>query len=476
METSLKEIESWRITPRETERLEFKAARNQYDDHHLYRYCVALANEGGGKLVLGMSDKPPREINGTQAYRNAGAITQKILDKLHFRVDVEEVAHPDGRLVVFHIPSRPLGTAYEFEGAYLMRSGESLVAMPESRLRQIFAEGQPDWCSQIAASGYSEEEVARLLDIGIYFDLCERPTPSTRAATLQALADKKFLVHDAFGWDITNMGAILFAKRLSDWETLAQKMARVVVYEGDTKRHTRTDTATLDDDPLDAGYAVIFKELLTLINTQLPQHEFIEADFRSRTQMVPAIALREIVANALVHQDFTEGGGVRIEIWNDRVEISNSGLPSLPLNRFIDEDKARNESLAVAMRIMKMCENKGSGIDKALLAIEENNLPAVDFRVGTARMSVMLFGPRDVAQMSREERIRACFQHCVLHWICNRYMNNQSLRERFGLPNSNAKIALVSQVISDTVSEGRIKLVEGETNSKRYARYIPVWA
>ena len=133
--TTLGELELLIQTSREGERLEFKEAKSNYDTSKLFRYCVALANEGGGRLILGVSDKRPRTIVGTQAFADTQDIGGRIFNKLSFRAEVEEIFHPNGRVLIFHIPSRPHGTAYQCEGAYLMRSGEDLVPMTEDRLR-----------------------------------------------------------------------------------------------------------------------------------------------------------------------------------------------------------------------------------------------------------------------------------------------------------------------------------------------------
>jgi len=145
MVTTIEQIDKWRRVQSEHENLEFKEARNQFDSEKLYRYCVAIANEGGGFLILGIKDRPPREIVGSNAFPNVIETTSKIREAIGFRVDIEEVSPSGKRILVFHIPSRPRGTAYEYKGSYLMRSGEELVPMSEDRLRRIFAEGQPDW-------------------------------------------------------------------------------------------------------------------------------------------------------------------------------------------------------------------------------------------------------------------------------------------------------------------------------------------
>ena len=121
MSTTPEQIDVWRAAPSEGQRLEFKEAKTQLDNKKLYKYCVALANEGGGSLILGVVDKPPRPVVGTAAFNNPVAMAEKLFEAVGFRVDIEEVAHPDGRVLVFHIPPRPRGTAYHLDGAYLPR-------------------------------------------------------------------------------------------------------------------------------------------------------------------------------------------------------------------------------------------------------------------------------------------------------------------------------------------------------------------
>jgi ATP-dependent DNA helicase RecG len=101
----------------EHQRLEFKEAKTQFDNRRLCEYCVAIANEGGGYLLLGIAAKLPRPVVGTKAFSNPVAMAEKLFQAVGFRVDIDEVAHPDGRVLVFHIPSRPRGTAYHLDGS-----------------------------------------------------------------------------------------------------------------------------------------------------------------------------------------------------------------------------------------------------------------------------------------------------------------------------------------------------------------------
>lgn len=469
MPTTPEQIDRWRESPSERQCLEFKEAKTQLDNQRLYDYCVALANEGGGYLVLGVGDKPPRPVVGTSAFNDPVAMEKKLFEVLGFRVDVEDVAHPEGRVVVFHVPARPKGSAYHRDGRYLMRSGNSLVAMSEDRLRQIFAEGRPDWLEESSRIGLDAQQIIELLDTQPYFELIKLPYPTTQHSVLDRLLGERFIDEVAGGYSIRRLGALLLAKRLTDFPDLARKAPRVVVYLGKSKLETRIDQTGVK------GYAVGFQGLVRFVMEQLPQNEVIEDALRREVKLVPEIAIRELVANALIHQDFSmRGASVMVEVYEDRVEFSNPGEPIVPLDRFIDGYQSRNERLADLMRRMGICEEKGSGIDRVVHAAEAFQLPAPDLRVVSHRTVATIFGPKPFDAMDREERVRACYQHCVLKWVMNERMTNQSLRERFHLPES--KNVIVSQVISATIEVDRIKLDERVGGSRRYARYLPFWA
>jgi ATP-dependent DNA helicase RecG len=470
---TLETLEKWLNAPAETECLEFKEAKQQYDTTKLLRYCVALANEGGRYLVLGVSDKRPRRVVGSQAFlspSDLNDIKSRIVDKLRFRVDVTELLHPDGRVLVFEVPTRPVGQPLAFDGAYLMRAGEDLVPMTPDVLKRIFAEDQQDWFCQAARCDVSPDDVIALLDTQSYFELLKIPYPTTRDAVLERLQSQNLIQKTAHAWTITNLAAILLAKKLDAFSpALARKAPRVVIYEGINKLQTREDK--IDN----RGYAVGFDGLVDFVHSAAPQNRFIEEVVREEVKMFPEQALRELIANALVHQDFlATGTSVMIEMYSDRIEISNPGIPPIKVERFIDENRSRNEQLADIMRRFGICEEKGSGIDKVVSAAEVFQLPAPDFRVGDTRTTAVLFAHQNFADMSKADRIRACYQHCCLLYVSNQRMSNQTLRERFRLSESQA--ATVSQIIGYTKEAGLIKADQSESTSTRYARYLPFWA
>ncbi len=317
---TLETLKQWLLTPAENEHLEFKEA-------------VALGNEGGGYLVLGVTNKPPRQVVGSQAFTDLNKIKAHILNKLKFRVDIRSLQHPHGRVLVFEVPPRPTGQALALDGTFLMRAGEDLVAMTPDKLKRIFAEDQQDWFTQPAKADVSPNNVIALLDTQTYFELLKIPYPTSRDAVLKRLQGENLIQQTSRGWIITNLGAILLAKELKAFSSsLARKAVRFVLYEGTNKLKTRKDVTG------NRGYASGFERLVNFVHEEAPQNHIVEEVLREEVKMFPKQAIRELIANALIHQDFqSTGNSVMVEMYTDRIEISNPGIPSIKVERFIDE-------------------------------------------------------------------------------------------------------------------------------------------
>jgi predicted HTH transcriptional regulator len=251
------------------------------------------------------------------------------------------------------------------------------------------------------------------------------PLPEGRAGILEKMVQEKFIMEagqDRF--NITNLGAILFAKKLADFDSLSRKAVRVISYKG------RNRVQTIRELPVakSKGYANGFEEVIRYINEQLPANEVLGQAFRREVRMYPEVAIRELVANALIHQDFSVGGdGPKVEIFEDRVEITNPGRPLIDTLRFVDEPpQSRNEHLAAMMRRMNICEERGSGIDKVLFEIELHQLPAPEFRVTDQHTVAILYAAMPLARMDKPDRIRACYLHACLRRVSNDTMTNET--------------------------------------------------
>lgn len=382
------------------------------------------------------------------------------------------IDHPAGRIVVLEIPAASVSPV-EFDHAAYIRIGSATPRLSDypSRLVALWDRLRPYvWEIGIAAQFQTGESVLGKLDVASYFRLTQRAEPSSEASILAALVDEKLIAQDVGDrWNITNLGAILFAKNLGSFESrIARKGIRFVAYDG----HSRADQVTHRYEG-QRGYASGFQELVEYIYALLPRNEHIDIAFRTETPLFPSIAIRELVANALIHQDMTiTGAGPLIELFKDRMEITNPGVSLIDPNRFIDSaPRSRNEALAALMRRMKICEEQGTGIDKVVTAAELFQLPAPDFRVEDAATKVILYAPRRFASMTPDERVRACFQHAVLKFVSGDRMKNSTLRERFGIKEKNA--AQVSVVIKQALKAGLIRPADPE---RPQSAYVPWWA
>ena len=242
---------------------------------------------------------------------------------------------------------------------------------------------------------------------------------------------------------------------------------RVIQYAGSD----RTATQRRFDSP--KGYAAGFTGLIDHIDGLIPRNEEIGKALREERPLYPPIAIRELVANALIHQDLTvTGTGPMVEVFSDRVEITNPGKPLVEPARFVDmPPRSRNESLAALMRRMGICEEQGSGVDKALTAVELFQLPPPDFRPDGDNVRVVLYGPRSFSSMSPVERVRACYQHAALKYVSGQRMKNASLSERLGIASQNA--AQASVVIRQALKAGVIRSADP---AHPRAGYVPFWA
>ena len=126
------------------------------------------------------------------------------------------------------------------------------------------------------------------------------------------------------------------------------------------------------------------------------------------------------------------------------------------------------------MRRMGFCEEKGSGMDKAVFHNELYQLPAIKITVNENKTIITLFAYQPLNKMDRDDRIRACYQHACLKYVSNDKMTNSSLRERFGIEEQNSAIA--SRIIKEALDAGAIKEDDPNATSKKFRKYAPFWA
>jgi ATP-dependent DNA helicase RecG len=475
-------IDQLRTLPAETTWVEFK--RNNADPKMIGQRCSALANaarlEGQdlAYMVWGIDDST-QEIVGTTLDPDAQTVGNEVLQlwlakslQPSIAFSFRRVEHSQGRVVLLEIPAAT-GAPVAFNSVPYIRIGSAtpkLADYPERYERLIERLRPYRWEQGIARKYVTGDDVLGLLDYSQYFRLSGQPLPDNRSGIFEKLDAERLIRADVGGrWNITQLGAVLFANRLADFEvSLARKAVRLVAYAG--RNRAAQVTHRLD---LEKGYAVGFESLIEHLNTLLPHNEHIGAALREDRPLFPGIAVRELVANALIHQDMTiSGAGPLIELFEDRLEISNPGAPLVKPERMIDlPPRSRNEALAALMRRMRMCEEQGMGLDKVVQACEVYQLPPPLIRTDDSWTQIVLYAPRSFAEMTPDERVRACYFHAVLKFLSGEKMKNASLCVRLGIAQRNA--AQATGVINKALAAGLIRAADPE---HQRAGYVPHWA
>ena len=459
--------------PSEAGWLEFKVNNDKPDE--IGEYISALSNSAAlyGKshayLIWGV-DNNTHDYVGTTFIPSETKVGNEEIESWLLRLltpriyfEFYEIIIDAKRIIILEI-EKALIKPVQFKGNEFIRIGtykKPLKDFPEKEreLWRIFE--HESFEELIAKEHVSDSEVLNFIDYPAYFELLGIPLPEDRNRILEKLSEEAMIIHNtAGGWDITNLGAVLFAKKLSDFKLLKRKAVRVIQYKGKSR------IETIREQENGKGYAAGFEGLIEYINNLLPRNEVIGTALRKELPMYPELAIRELVANALIHQLFlVRGTGPMIEIFSDRMEITNPGQPLVNTERFIDSPpKSRNEALASFMRRIGVCEERGSGFDKVVDQTEFYQLPAPIIEVTEEHTKVILFSHIDFKDMSKEDKTRACYMHACLKYVSRDYMTNSSLRNRFGLEDKD--ISSVSRIIKDTIDVNMIKAVDPNTGPR----------
>lgn len=425
--------------------------------------------ESDSHVVVGTKFRPLETKKGGESLLNW--LVNRLNPKWDIRVDELDV---DGMHVVLLRFDAATTQPLSFDKVEWVRVNSStrrLHDFPELARRIWTLENFTAFESEIALEDVTGERILRSLEYGTHFRLLNQPLPSASDQILHSLAESGLIDNTGYGlFNVTNLGALLLATNLAEFERLGRKAVRVVVYKGldrRAKHHLQEDQR---------GYAAGFKGLIDYIMTTVGTSDVIEHALRETESAYPETAVRELVANALIHQDLTVGGaGPLIEIFEDRVEISNPGKSLVDMNRIIDDmPRSRNEKVANMMRHFRICEELGSGIDRAILEIESHVLPPPIFEQGLDSVRVTLLGKRSLSSMTRDDKVRACYQHCVLRYLARDPMSNSTLRDRLGI--AKKSYSIVSRIIADAIDDGFVKILDPKGASKKFTRYIPKWA
>lgn len=342
---------------RESAHLEFKEAKNNYDSDKLTQYCCALANEGGGKLILGVSDKLPRSIVGSHACRNLEKAKSDLITRLHLRIEIEELLVEEKRVVIFIVPSRPIGVPIQYQGIYWMRRGEELVSMTPDMLKRIFNEGEPDFSAQICTKAKWED-----LDrdsINVFREMWMRKSGNSN---LKNLSDKQLLkdigaIEDK---NITYAALILFGKPLSLRKFLAQAE---VIFEYRSSGVTGPAQQRIE---YTQGFFSFYDDLWNKINLRNDLQHFQDGLFIWDIPTFNEKAIRESILNAVSHRDYREGGSIWVKQYPRKIIIASPGgfLSGITPSNMLWKQHPRNRRIADIFNKCGLVERAGQGADR----------------------------------------------------------------------------------------------------------------
>jgi len=465
--------------PHETNEIDWKVHLSDKRER-LTEHLIAFANyPNGGYLAFGIgnSDGHVEPVDQETVAKIANTLANLGRDavKPPLSIDHAVVDYQGTPILLVRIPEQRNKPAHRrgksIEEAWV-RSGGTTRKASRQEVGALMLNGlAPRWEEQRASALLPLDTAVSSLDLEAIAKLLQRPLPTESEALAQWLVDEGILTPDGRGYYITNFGAVAAARRLDQFPSLERKRIRVVRYRGTNK------VDTIDELAGQRGYAAGFEGLIAYLKRVLPHSEVIQQSLRAEVNVYPEIALRELIANALIHQDFTvTGAGPMVDIFDDRIEFTNPGtlLPGKRPDRLIGTTpESRNELLASAFRRYRICEERGTGFQKVVSAVELFGLPPILFTPMENAFRVTLYAPRKFSEMSQSERIEACYQHAVLQYLSSQPLTNTTLRERFKLHDKQRN--QITNLIGDAVAAGRIKRKDTGSGNK-FAEYLPYWA
>ena len=379
--TTLEQFQAY-LDAKEGAHFEFKEAKGSFEFEHLVDYCVAIANEGGGKIIFGVTNKKPRRVVGTAAFREPQRTAKGLFDRLHHRIEIEEFAHPDGRVLIVHVPGRLPGTVWHYKGCRWMRSDDALVPMSDDMLRRVYAETGPDFSAELCAKATLSD-----LDPGAIADFRGRWAKKTNNPRILSWSDAQTLTDAELLEDgqVSYAALILFGTRAALGRYLAQAEA---IFE---YRSTEAAGPAADRQEYREGFFKFHDQLWTKINLRNDKQSYQDGFFRFDIPTFDETVVREAILNAVCHRDYRHGGSVFVRQYARRLEVVNPGgfPPGITEENILDQQNPRNRRLAEAFARCGMVERSGQGMNLMFERSIIQSKPLPDF-TGSAAHEIRL--------------------------------------------------------------------------------------
>ena len=340
----------------ENENLEFKVARKQYDFDKLVKYCAALSNEGGGYFILEVSDKQPRTIVGSYAFRNLVKIRADLIKRLKIRIETEEEFYDNKRVVKFRIPSRPAGVPIQYDGSYWMRQGEELTPMTNDMLRGIFDEIVPDYTAEVCQSASINDLDSNAIDIlrRLWYKKTNNENIE-KLSDIQLLEDSELIIDGC----ITYAALILLGTKKSLGKYLPQSE---VIFE-----FKMLDIAGAADVRLEfrEGFLLFYNKVWETINLRNSMQHYQDGLFVYDISYFNEKVIREILLNAVSHRDYRMVGSIFIRQFPHTINVSSPGgfISGINPDNILWKQAPRNRRIAETFSKCGLVERSGQGMN-----------------------------------------------------------------------------------------------------------------
>jgi len=381
MFTTVEKFRSW-LEGRENEYLEFKEAKERFDFEKLVKYCCALANEGGGKVILGVTDRKPRTVVGSNAFENLERTKAGLIDRLHLRIEVELFYLESKRVLIFHVPPRPMGMAIQYNGAYWMRGGEDLVPMTPDKLKRIFDESGPDFSAEVCPQATIDS-----LDPIAIQRLRERWHRKSKNDSLLSMTNKQLLMDAELMIDgIINYAALIL---LGTHSALGRFLGQAeVIFE---YRSSEASIPSQERLEYRKGFFTFDDEIWRKINLRNEVQHFQDGLFIWDVPTFNERVVREALLNVVSHRDYRLGGSVFIRQYPRKMEIvSPGGFPQgVTLENILWRQNPRNRRIAEVLAKCGLVERSGQGVNAMFEESIKESKPRPDF-TGTDDYQVFL--------------------------------------------------------------------------------------
>ena len=348
------------LRARENEHLEFKEARNNFHFDKLVKYCAALANEGGGSIVLGVGDKRPRRIVGSHAFEDIERTKAGLFGRLHFRVEIEVVMAAEGRVLIFDVPPRALGIPVGVDGAYWMRAGEDLVPMTPDVLRRIFKETSPDFSAEVCRGATLDDlDPEAVNQFRARWHATANNDHLLQLSSEQLLRDAELTTRDG----VTYAALILLGTRAALTQYLAQSET---IFE---YRSTEAPGPANQREEFRRGFLTFYDRLWELVNLRNDMQHYVDRFVMNAIPTFRETSVREAILNAAAHRDYHEGGSIFMRQYARRIEIVSPGGFSggVSAGNILDRQFPRNRRIAESFLRCGLVERSGQGANEMLI-------------------------------------------------------------------------------------------------------------